>query len=455
MAARMAFGYEGYRKSCGGMRIETRLMTADRVRTVLFLQGPSSPFMARVARVVASRGHRVRRINLCLGDRLFWRLPGAVDYRGRFEDWPAFVAAFLAREGVTDLVLLGDSRPYQAVAIEAAHAAGIPVHAVEHGYLRPDWITVEPDGLTSFSRFPRDPKAVRVMAAGRVEPDFTPVAGASFLKYAAWDVAWNLANVFGNPVAYRHYRPYQLDHPLVEYAGWILKLLGEKRARRRAASVLEGLAADPRPTFLVPLQLATDFQIRTHSPFPHLDDAVAWILKSFARHAPADARLLFKVHPMDNGWARWPARIGRMAAEGIAERVHVVDGGDLDAMVARSAGVVTVNSTVGITALRLGRPLIALGNAVFDVPGLTHQGPLSAFWSSPTAPDPVLARDFLRALAWASQVRGGFTAERAMGLGAYTVAERILEPGSRLPGRPVDRRTIAFRREGEWRAERN
>jgi len=87
------------------------------------------------------------------------------------------------------------------------------------------------------------------------------------------------------------------------------------------------------------------------------------------------------------------------------------------------------------------------------VPGLTHQGPLAAFWRAPSPPDPLLARDFLRALAWASQVRGGFTAEHAMDLGALNVAERILEPDLRLPGPPRPRE-VAFRRLDEWRSEK-
>jgi len=429
-------------------------MAATSTRRVLFLQGPSSPFMARVARAVLVRGHDVRRLDLALGDRLFWRLPGAHDYRGSLTGWPAFVRRYMADEAVTDLALLGDSRPYQAAAIPVAHDLGIRVHAIEHGYLRPDWITVEPDGLSSFSRFPREPDAIRRMAAGRPDPDLSPLGGASFLKYAAWDVAYNLANVFGNPFTFPRYRRYAIDHAAVEYAGWILKLAAEKRTARRTAAVLAALAADPRPTFLVPLQLATDFQIRVHSPFPHLDDAVAWILASFARSAPADARLVFKVHPLDNGLAAWPRRIARMAAAaGVAGRAHVVDGGDLDAMLADAAGVVTVNSTVGVAALAAGRPVVALGNAVYDVPGLTHQGPLAAFWRAPSPPDPLLARDFLRALAWASQVRGGFTAEHAMDLGALNVAERILEPDLRLPGPPRPRE-VAFRRLDEWRSEK-
>ena len=50
---------------------------------------------------------------------------------------------FMVREGVTDLVLLGEERPYHRDAITAATARGIDVYVVEMGYLRPDWITLE------------------------------------------------------------------------------------------------------------------------------------------------------------------------------------------------------------------------------------------------------------------------------------------------------------------------
>jgi capsular polysaccharide export protein len=408
--------------------------------------------MARVARAVLDRGHDVRRINLSPGDRLFWRLPGAVDYTGSVPDWPLYVEGFMTSEGVTDLALLGDARIYQAAAIAAAQRLGVRVHVIEHGYLRPDWLTVERDGMSSFSHFPRDPAAIRALAAGRPDPDLAPLAQASFTRYALWDLAYNLTNVFAGPLSHRHYQGHQSVHPLVEYGGWIRKFALERSEARHRDAVLATLAADPRPTFLMPLQLATDFQLRTHSFFPHLYDAVAWILRSFTRNADPAARLLFKVHPLDNSLARWRSRIARMAAgEGIGSRVFVIDGGDLDAILAASAGVVTVNSTVGIAAIRAGRPLIALGNAVFDVPGLADQRPLAEFWRDPRPPDPELARDFLRALAWSTQVRGGFTAEQAMELGASNVAERILEPGDRLPRiAPQDRSAVAFRRREEW-----
>ena len=52
-------------------------------RRFLFLQGPISPFFAELAAGLRALGHRTRRINLCLGDRLFWQGGEATDYRGR------------------------------------------------------------------------------------------------------------------------------------------------------------------------------------------------------------------------------------------------------------------------------------------------------------------------------------------------------------------------------------
>ncbi|WP_075214478.1 capsule biosynthesis protein [Mongoliimonas terrestris] len=428
-------------------------------RTVLFLQGPASPFMARVGAEVMAAGHRVLRINLSVGDERCWRLPGStvIPYAGRPEAFAPFVAAVLDDHAVTDLALLGDCRPHQILAIAEAQRRGVRIHAIEHGYFRPDWLTVERDGMSSFSHVPRDPETIRRLAPGLPDPTFEPLAAASFLTYAVWDVATNLSSVVLNPFAYPHYRHHALHHPLVEYGATLLKFARARAERRHLERVLADLKARDQPTWLVPLQLATDFQIRVHSPFPHLYDAVRWIVRSFAQNAPADHLLLFKVHPLDNGLAGWRRRIAREArAAGVPARVHVVDGGDLDALIRAAEGVVTVNSTVGINAIREGRPLIVLGNAVYDVPGLAFEGPLAAFWREAEAPDPDLARDFLRVLAHTTQVRGGFTAERAMAIGAANVAARILEEGARLPPiAPQDRSNPVFRRRDEWLAERD
>jgi len=44
-------------------------------RSFLFLQGLATHFFVRLGDALEARGHRVHRINLSPGDRLFWRRP--------------------------------------------------------------------------------------------------------------------------------------------------------------------------------------------------------------------------------------------------------------------------------------------------------------------------------------------------------------------------------------------
>ena len=86
--------------------------------------GADLDFFDRLGRALLARGHRVHRINLHFGDRLFWRLPATI-IRGRLEDWRDFLADLLDRHQITDLVLHGDRRPYHIIAAEEARARGI------------------------------------------------------------------------------------------------------------------------------------------------------------------------------------------------------------------------------------------------------------------------------------------------------------------------------------------
>jgi capsular polysaccharide export protein len=395
-------GYEPYASAL----MRPRGQVVEGQRSFLFLQGPISNFFDRLARALIARGHRVHRVNLHYGDRLFWRLP-AIDYRGRLEDWRDFVADLLERHQVTDLVLHGDRRPYHIIAAEEARARGIAVIATDLGYVRPDWLTLEYDGMTTYSRFPRDPEAIRALAAQFPEPDLGARFQTPFWLIAGLDIAYNLGLVFGRPF-YPNYRYHSTVHPFAEYAGWVRSRPRKLMRSRQAAGMKRELQEEPGSYFLVPLQLSTDFQIRAHSPFIDLRDAVRDIVASFAA-STSRRKLVFVVHPLDNGlisWHRFVARLAKRA--GLAGQVFAVDGGTPPELLRNAIGVVTINSTVGVTALSLGVPVKTLGNAIFNVPGLSSQEPLEAFWHDPPKPDPNLMSAFLRALIGTTQVKGGY-----------------------------------------------
>ncbi len=376
--------------------------------------------------------------------------PPADFFRGRPEDWPAHLRATIRRHGVTDLVMLGDGRPVHAAAVDVAMANDVRIHVLEHGYIRPDWLTLEPDGMSGHSRMPRDPAVIVERARGLPAVAFTPLWRSSFLVYALYDFAYHLPNVFLGPFLHPHYRTHGPVHPLVEYGGWVLKWIGTPFTRRHRDRVLPRYLDGDRPYFLFPLQLPGDYQIRRHAPFGDLFAIVRATLRSFAADAPPECRLLFKVHPLDNGLSFWARRIARWAREAaISDRIDLVDGGPLDSLIRRARGVVSVNSTVGLTALALNVPLVPLGNSVYDVEGMTHHGTLRSFWSNPTRPDPDLVDAFLRLLVDRIQLRGGFVGTDAIEAGARTATERILETDERLPLSLRRERLQSFRYENE------
>ena len=395
-------------------------------RRFLFLQGPISPFFAEVGAGLAARGHVVHRINLSLGDRLFWKqvpsTPAALDYSGRPAEWPGFVARYLDRHRITDIVLLGEQRECHRAAIEAAQARGIAVTVTDFGYFRPDWITLERDAMGGASRFPRDPAAIRALASSLPRADLTERLKDDFPRQARWDVLYHLANLL--PWPFPHYRSHHLHHPLVTYGGIGLRLLRRGAERAHGARVLERVQG--QPYWLFAMQMETDFSIRAYSTYADMDTPVGEAVRSFAQHAPADGQLIVKVHPLDPCLKRWGRRVPAIAATaGVAQRVHVVHHGALDAMLAGSRGLVTVNSTVGLRAVMLDRPAKALGRAVWDVPGLAHQGPLDAFWTEGAPPEPELREDFLAALQAATQLRGVFYGEAGRALAVAGTVDRL------------------------------
>jgi capsular polysaccharide export protein len=392
-------------------------------RSFLFLQGPISDFFDRLGRALIARGHHVHRINLHFGDQLFWRLP-ATHFRGHFDDWRAFVGEMLETHRATDLVLHGDRRPYHIVAAEEARARGIQVIATDLGYVRPDWITLERDGMSTYSRFPREPAAIRALAGQFPIPDLAPRYHTPFWLISVLDILYNIGLVFGRPF-YPHYRYHGLSHPFAEYFGWICSHAKRFLSQSAATRAKARLRAAPGSYFVFPLQLATDFQIRAHSPFADARDALRQIIASFARSG-SPRSLVIVGHPLDNGLIDWCGLARGLARQfGVRERVVAFEGGIPGEILCQAAGIVTINSTVGTTALGSGVPVKVLGNAVFDIPGLTSRQSLDEFWHQPASPDRQLNEDFLKALIGTTQVKGGYYTRAAQHKAIAGFIERL------------------------------
>jgi capsular polysaccharide export protein len=393
-------------------------------RCILFLQGPASRFFSRLGVALARRGHKVHRINFHGGDQIFWEMRGAVSYRGREGNWPAFLKRMVLELGITDIILFGDCRPRHRAAVAVARQLRILVHVFEEGYIRPNWVTLELGGVNGHSSLSRDPAWYFEVAAGLPDMREQGTVPSSFARRAREDLIYNFGYMLMG-WSFPFYRTHRPWHPLMEYAGWSRRLLRRFLTHGLIAAEIAAVAA-LRDFYVFPLQLDCDSQVRLHSGIGGIAPAIDIVLASFACHAPTGASLVIKEHPLDNGLRDWRREVASAALRyGVTERVFFVEDGDLALMARAARGMVTINSTSATLALAAGVPVVTLGQAVYDIPGLTFQGTLDLFWENAPPPDAKLYTAFRRVLLHYCLVRGGFFSDEACAMLSDAAIARI------------------------------
>ena len=409
-------------------------------RRFLFLQGPPGPFFWLLSEELRKRGYPVFRINFNGGDRIDWPGP-ATNYRGTQSGWNRFFDRFARDNDITDILLFGDCRPLHDAAHGMAKLRGINIHVFEEGYIRPHWVTMEPDGVNGRSTLSRDPHRLLEQAAGlppmpsdiRITASFRRrMRDATRYYFADWINRWRYP-------FYNSHRPGSLA---AEGTGWLVKFMRQRLNQSHNKATIDQVGE--RPYFLFPLQLNSDYQIRTHSPFNSMYDAALYVMESFARFAPESSTLVIKEHPLDCQFRSWGGFVARQARRlGISDRVIHVAGGDLTKMARESLGLVTVNSTSGTLGLRAGRPVFVLGNAIYHIEGITHHGRLDEFWFAPQPPDMDVYRAFERVLHARCLIAGGFASESAVNTLIRSTLIRLFEDPAHLPLRVETDRMLA------------
>ena len=87
--------------------------------------------------------------------------------------------------------------------------------------------------------------------------------------------------------------------------------------------------------------------------------------------------------------------------------------------------MVCVNSTSATLALAAGSPVCALGEAIYNMPGLTFTGHVDEFWGNPVPPEPGLYGAFRRVLVDRCLVRGGLASESAVATLVKGMADKL------------------------------
>ncbi|MDN3651805.1 capsular biosynthesis protein [Thalassotalea ponticola] len=377
------------------------------MKHVLFLQSPLGTFFKHLANHFSVRGHKTFKINFNGGDRVYAGADHQFDYQGTSADWGRYLISFIEQHNITDLALYGDCRFYHRVAITVAKAKGLRVWCFEEGYLRAGFVTLEQDGCNAYSSLNRSVDVIKSTKAMPVKSNVQ--VGPTFKKRLWYAVRYYVNTTLKQKEFphYEHHRPWtswqECGFWLNNFKQKVISRITDPAVKRKVFRQFD------KRFFLLPLQVQVDYQLREHSPFSSVAEVIEHVIISFAKHADKNDALLIKHHPQDRGFCNYQSLIHKLAGQhNLKNRVYYVHDVNLPDIYRHAKGVVTVNSTVGISALIHHLPTITLGKAMYDIEGITYQGKLDQFWTSGFQVDQALFAKFHSYVQQQTQIPGDF-----------------------------------------------
>ncbi|WEX10249.1 capsular biosynthesis protein [Chelativorans sp. AA-79] len=393
---------------------------------VVLLQGPVGPFFRHLQHALEAAGLSCWRISFNAGDRVFAPRRKRIDFRGGVLLWELWFRRFLVDHDIDCIILFGCGRPFHAIARRLAREAGIRVVSLEEGYIRPGFVTIESDGNNAESPI-----------AGLLPPEgFLPAAESprkdfhGFRAMCLYGAIYYIARTVFSLPSERH-QFHRRFSAIPEAFSWIRNAWRRSVNRNSDFLTIESLLEHyERNYFLVALQVASDAQMRAAARGWSTPRLIREVLASFARSAPKNLRLAFKIHPLQRGHGNEREFILREAeALGVADRVDVFCTGSIGLMTRHAAGVITINSSSGLSAIHHGVPLLVVGDALYANEALATcargRPDFDAFWTSGKVASGELRR---RYLAWIRQTclkPGDFYARGGMPAACAGVLETI------------------------------
>jgi capsular polysaccharide export protein len=269
-------------------------------------------------------------------------------------------------------------------------------------------VTFERHGVNGFSGLPNEAAFFDALPSSAAPPE--QEVGPTFGNAARYAMLYYTAGTLGLPW-FRH-RVHHRSLNMLEGLVWCRSFYRKLKYGPAQSSLLPGLSGQhSKRYFLVALQTAGDSQVHTHSDFDSVAGFIEEVTASFAEHAPADTLLVVKHHPLDRGYHDYTALLRRLGRElGISARLLYVHDLNLPTLLSNARGVIVINSTVGLSALHHQTPVITLGKAIYDMPGLTFQGGLRQFWTDTATqvPDLELYWKFRNYVVDHTQLNGSF-----------------------------------------------
>ncbi|EAI3824016.1 capsule biosynthesis protein [Campylobacter coli] len=373
-------------------------------KTVLLLQGPVGTFFHHLAIKMKKNKTKVFKLNFNGGDFLFY--PSGKRCKCDKKDLENFYESFFKEKKIDAIVMYNDCRLIHAKAIKVARGLGIGIWIFEEGYLRPYCITFEKDGVNANSSLPRDKNFYFSWNISIKESIKEIPGGFKFMAFSAflyWLFSFLLAPFFNNKLHHRTLFPF-------EFLFWFRSLYRKYLYKLTEKKLNQKIYSLEKKYFLAILQVYNDTQIKHHYK-KSIEEFIEETILSFANHARAKSYLVFKHHPMDRGYRNYSKLIDELSQKYHVEgRIFYVHDTYLPTLLRNALGCITINSTVGLSAILEGCPTKVCGNAFYNFEGLAYPKKLQFFWREAHAykPNPSLVINFKNYLLSTNQFNGNF-----------------------------------------------
>jgi capsule polysaccharide modification protein KpsS len=379
-------------------------------RKILIVQGDWEEGMSLLSLDLKDEGHDVGKVFFCAADFMY-KVRGIKThlFRKPLAEFDAWLRELVRKENYDTFFLYNHYRPYNQVAWALAEELNLGCFVFELGLIRPNCVTV----FSSKSQpLPTLAKAWEKILSGGTPPEDMvtppPLRQASptvklFALSANFLFSRLAAPLFPDFVDQQEMKFWSHFKHGVIYLWRFFARSRDSEMNPIFSGELSG------KYYAVPLQVHRDTQVTKCSGFSSIEEFIEHVVGSFARHAPADTKLVFKDHPIDRGYKDYSDLIANLDHGLGGGRIFYVDRVHLPTLLSHSRGVVNINSSVGLSGLIHHVPVITLGSAAYNLPELTYQGELSSFWTDAKKPKKKQVKQFINLLLSTNQGRGTLT----------------------------------------------
>ena len=375
----------------------------------LFLIGPIGTFFSRLSRYLEDNYVRTYKILFPLHEYGFSKSK-IIKYDQDIDKFKQFLSKTIINYEIRHIFMYGNVLIPHKQALELVkelNVKGINVktHIFELGYLRPNFVTLENEGINYNSSLIRSREFYLKQDTYSILP--LPKKHARFRIRKIWKTISFINHSFKN------YKIVEKEHKLqpkpiyiwFQIKGFFLKyffFFSEYKLKNYFLT---------KKYFLVILQVSTDSQLTEGSDFKDNKKFIYKVIKDFAEASRNDVNLIFKHHPRDRGYNNYYHEIEKISKEfGVYKNIFYIHDYYLSKLFQNTncKGTVLINSTVGYQSLYHSVPVKSLGITPYNIKGLSDQKDLVSFFKNPSPVDKLLFNKFYKYVLENSQINGNF-----------------------------------------------